>query len=734
LNDDPVRMEEINIELKNGVGENDLPRLRCHPMPNTHVDFAKKTMEKLERAGAVVKCSNPIAISPIVVVCENGVPKRLVVDQRTLNGKVQQYAWTVPHPEAAVKLLGKHRVWAKIDLKNGYWQIPLNRRSRRLFGISTPFGTYCSTRLLQGFISGTEIFQRVVDTVLDGLEKSWVSAYLDDIVVGAENWKELTERVQLVLGRLLAANLKVNWKKSTLAATTVNWCGRMLTSSGIGYDWRKVDPLKELKAPETVKQLQHLIHSFNWMRGGVANYALIVDPLLKLLEYYVKKIGSRKKRRLNIPLDTWEEIHERSFEDVKQALMKNTLLHPVETKNELVVSTDASDTHWAVVLSQCPTSEMEKVVQDQVHEPVLFLSGTFKGSQLHWSTWEKELFPITQVIKTYSYLLHREKGFTWYTDSQNVRYMFAPDAKRSGNRVLLDKVIRWAIALSSFQYKILHVPGETNFWCDMLSRFGHPGYTKKREEKNLEMDPEIAKIALPKSIGDSDFKWPTLEELIEIQSTVKNWEVVDWKKDVDSGLWKNKNNQVYIPDVKDIRERILNLGHFGHCGRKATTRTICKLFDWETVQEDIATLVDTCIHCKQAREYPLIRRSLGDQIVGAAPNEVVALDFAYLPPSSTGKHFVLIIKDTYSGFVMLRPVSNADSVSAAKGLMRWISLFGVPKTLLSDRGSHFCGGVMSNLKQTYQLPHRMTFAYVAASNGAVERVNRDFKSLLTSLS
>jgi hypothetical protein len=41
---------------------------------------------------------------------------------------------------------------------------------------------------------------------------------------------------------------------------------------------------------------------------------------------------------------------------------------------------------------------------------------------------------------------------------------------------------------------------------------------------------------------------------------------------------------------------------------------------------------------------------------------------------------------------------------------------------------------MSNLKQTYQLPHRMTFAYVAASNGAVERVNRDFKSLLTSLS
>jgi hypothetical protein len=102
------------------VNSEDLPRARSRPMPQTHLEFTQKTLEKLDNAKCIYRCSDPLVISPIVIVSENGAPKRLVVDQRALNKVVERYSWTVPHPEGAVNQLSSHKVWAKIDLKNGY--------------------------------------------------------------------------------------------------------------------------------------------------------------------------------------------------------------------------------------------------------------------------------------------------------------------------------------------------------------------------------------------------------------------------------------------------------------------------------------------------------------------------------------------------------------------------------------------------------------------------------------
>ena len=44
-------------------------------------------------------------------------------------------------------------------------------------------------------------------------------------------------------------------------------------------------------------------------------------------------------------------------------------------------------------------------VMDMAHEPLGFVSGGFKGSQLNWAVVDKEAFVIVSVCRRLSYLL-----------------------------------------------------------------------------------------------------------------------------------------------------------------------------------------------------------------------------------------------------------------------------------------------------------------------------------------
>ena len=56
------------------------------------------------------------------------------------------------------------------------------------------------------------------------------------------------------------------------------------------------------------------------------------------------------------------------------------------------VSRCASDLHWGSFFTQVPVTEFQSgmALENMSHEPLGFLSGSFKGSQLRWATVDKE--------------------------------------------------------------------------------------------------------------------------------------------------------------------------------------------------------------------------------------------------------------------------------------------------------------------------------------------------------
>ena len=74
-----------------------------------------------------------------------------------------------------------------------------------------------------------------------------------------------------------------------------------------------------------------------------------------------------------------------------------TLAH-VDTDKEMCVFTDASQTHWGAVITQVEVGMMNLPLSQQEHQPLVFLSGSFKGSSLRWPIIDKEAFAIITTL------------------------------------------------------------------------------------------------------------------------------------------------------------------------------------------------------------------------------------------------------------------------------------------------------------------------------------------------
>ena len=171
-----------------------------------------------------------------------------------------------------------------------------------------------------------------------------------------------------------------------------------------------------------------------------------------------------------------------------------------------MASRKSTDTGWASVLFQIPDYDADRPIFEQPLQPLSFLGGMFRGSQLHWQFLEKEAFEIIESIDKLSAYLYRP--FTILTDSRNLTYIFTtnPDLRRSTT----DKLERWAMRISAFAYNIEHISGEDNLWADLLSRWAQP-----RSTVNL----KGLRLPKPPLKPLDSHEWPTWDTIAQAQQT-----------------------------------------------------------------------------------------------------------------------------------------------------------------------------------------------------------------------
>ena len=730
--DPPANVPPLKISLMENAAPYRSPQRRYGQQAR---DFIVNTIRELEAIGAIYKNPSSRWASPALAVPKPGSNSlRFTVDLRGPNARTIPIQSAMPHLESTFQDIAGSTCFANIDLAHGYWQIPLHEDSQEMMSIQTPLGVYSSRRLLQGGSDSGNHFQAVLSHKFDGRVKKMLQ-WLDDFLFYAQSEEELFTNIESFLQICKEIGLKLHAEKSTLFANEVQFCGRIISRQGVQYHPRHFHALTSMKTPTMAGELQQFVCATNWMRNSIPNYSQRIALLHHLLEDTYSHVGKRTKHALrNIYItNSWGAIHDAAFADIKQQLAASVKLAHPKSDHHLCLFTDASDTHWAAILTQLPTHDRRKDIEEQNHEPLCFLSGAFSGSAANWSVPEKEGYAIVEAMCRLDYLvMGREVNI--FTDHANLVYLYDPYGRNPGiSRHTASKLMRWALKLSAFHYVVEHLPGERNVWADMLTRWA---VSSNRSINAAKVIKAKSLMYAPINPGiDNTMDWPSFGDIVKSQSKTKELPASSFTN-TEQGI-KNEKGQLWIPkDDKELQMRIIIAAHTGQGGHRSwrvTLATVQAYCWWSKMAEDIESFVKTCIHCLCTQPGKIVPRPLGHALHAEKPNKLLHFDFCYMSKGEDGYTYVLVFKDDLSGYVWLTPCKETTAEVTAEILIRWFSTFGVVTQWVSDRGSHFKNELVRLLREKLKSSHNFTLAYCPWSNGTVEVVCRELLRVIRAL-
>ncbi|GJU95395.1 reverse transcriptase domain-containing protein [Tanacetum coccineum] len=113
--------------------------------------------------------------------------------------------------------------------------------------------------------------------------------------------------------------------------------------------------------------------------------------------------------------------------------------------------------------------------------------------------------------------------------------------------------------------------------------------------------------------------------------------------------------------------------------------------------------------------------------------DIWGLDFMGPFPDLRGNKYILVAVDYVSKWVEAHVLPTNDGRVVVKFLKGLFARFGVPKALISDRGTHVCNSQLEKSLLRYRVTHRISTAYHPQTNGQTEVTNRAIKCILERL-
>ena len=186
----------------------------------------------------------------------------------------------------------------------------------------------------------------------------------------------------------------------------------------------------------------------------------------------------------------------------------------------------------------------------------------------------------------------------------------------------------------------------------------------------------------------------------------------------------------YVP--ASLRKKVFSTLHAtGHPSIRTTKRLISDRFIWPGLAKDVTRWTRACMDC-QASKVNRHTKATIDHI----PNPKrrfshIHVDLVGPLPVSNGFRYLFTVIDRGSRWPEAFPLVDCTTKECVQALLQgWISRFGVPEQVTSDRGPQFTSEFWTSLTDLMGIQIHHTTAYHPAANGVVERVHRHLKSIL----
>ena len=175
---------------------------------------------------------------------------------------------------------GKH--FTKLDMSQAYLQLEIDEASKKYLTVNTIKGLYQYNRLPFGVASAPAIFQRSMDTLLQGLPG--VSVYLDDVLVTGSSIEEHILNLDKVPNKFQSVGLRLNKSKCKFTSSRVEFFGHIIDERGLHPTKDKIIAIQEAPQPKNVTELKSFLGLLNYYSKFLPSLSSTLAPLYTLLQ------------------------------------------------------------------------------------------------------------------------------------------------------------------------------------------------------------------------------------------------------------------------------------------------------------------------------------------------------------------------------------------------------------------------------------------------------------------
>jgi hypothetical protein len=357
--------------------------------------------------------------------------------------------------EAIISKFKNVKYISTLDLRSGYWQVPLDEESKAPCSFLINGRNYSYTRLPFGLcISGAE-FQKAMDKVLGNLTEEFVTIYVDDILITSPTLEEHYDHIHQVLTKFRLHNVTVNIEKCQFFRHEVTFLGHIISNKGIKMDENKIRTVQEFRAPSNKKELQSFLGFLNFYRRFINKFAHIIQPLIELV---------KKDKKWH-----WEKHHQSTFEEAKKVFLQEVTIAFPDFAKPFYLNTDASTVAIGGELFQLNNGERLTLG---------YASRTLKPAETRYTTTEQEALAIVYCCAKFRQYIIGHRTIA-ETDRQALTFIRTC-------RLTSGRLTRWSLALQEYNLDIEYIPGKLNIIADTLTRY--PRISDGHEEKRISIN------------------------------------------------------------------------------------------------------------------------------------------------------------------------------------------------------------------------------------------------------
>jgi hypothetical protein len=465
---------EMPIPFKD---ESDLSGLRQFPynLSKKDKEAMNSVLDPLRKAGVIepvpLGTPSPIA-SPAFVVYRNDKP-RVVVDLRRVNSKGYIDAYPLPRQDTILQALGGRSIFSSVDMVKSFFQQPIKPADRWKTAFVTPHrGHEQMTRASMGFASSPAFFQHRMELLFGKYLWDFVLVYIDDIIIFSKDPQSHIRHLDKVLRILRESGVTLNLSKCVFAQPSLKALGHYINRLGLSTTDDKVEAIKNLKFPTTLRELETGLGLFGYYRHFVPHFSSIARPLLVAKTKALKGSPISGQARRNWANkspstsmfgsdDELTACHS-AWNTLKDKLCNAPVLAYPDFNQGFILYTDGSkERGFGVALHQKDSEGIER--------PILFLSRDITPAEHnYWPTELETAALIWALDKLPQYFDHGK--FTVYTDHASIKQTFHDLGPAKGKRSA--RLTSWRLQLSKYadRMEVLHRAGRTHKNADALSR------------------------------------------------------------------------------------------------------------------------------------------------------------------------------------------------------------------------------------------------------------------------